>query len=180
MSMREIADQLIQSFDVSTHLLDAMRVELEQRRAHWVSARPSTLATPAQMLEASAKQLATEDVRRGKLLATAASLLPALPGLDAAQRRVTVSRIAPELPFGLAARLRQSAAMATKAARAVRGEVALGTRLLAFAARAEDSMLSDLAKQQVDTNGYDRNARRVSTALVTGTTPAGRLIDGRM
>ena len=69
---------------------------------------------------------------------------------------------------------------ATDIARAVRGEVALGNRLLAFAQRAQESVLGAVAQECSDVGGYDRHARRVHAALATQSAPAGSLIDGRI
>jgi hypothetical protein len=180
MSMHEIAEQLIRSFDESAQHLQTMRTELEQRRAQWVSARPSTLAAPATTLEAVQQQLTAADAARAVLFANAANLLPAAPGVTAADRHIDVSRIAALLPFGQASRLRKAAKTASDLARAVRGEVALGNRLLAFAQRAQDSVLGSVAHDRDDVGSYDRNARRVHAALTTQSAPAGSLIDGRM
>lgn len=180
MSMPEIAEQLIRSFDESAQLLHTMRTELEQRRAQWVSARPSTLAAPATVLEAVQQQLSACDQRCAALFARAAELLPPASGVAASARAVDVSRIAALLPFGQASRLRKAAKTASDLARAVRGEVALGNRLLAFAQRAQESVLGAVAQDRDDVGSYDRNARRVHAALTTQSAPAGSLIDGRM
>lgn len=180
MSMHEVAEQLIRSFDESARLLETMRAELEQRRAQWVSARPSTLAAPAIALEGIQQQLLALDQRRAELFATAASLLPQTQGLSPAARHLDASRIAAQLPFAQASRLRKAAKHSADLARAVRGEVALGNRLLAFAQRAQESVLGAVAQDRTDVGGYDRNARRVHAALTTQSAPAGSLIDGRM
>jgi hypothetical protein len=180
MSMPEIAEQLIRSFEQSADFLQTIRSELEQRRAQWVSARPSTLAAPATALEAVPPQLAAVEAEQAKLFAKAAALLPPLPGLSAADRQVDASTIAAQLPFAQASRLRKAARKATDIARAVRGEVALGNRLLAFAQRAQESVLGAVAQECSDVGGYDRHARRVHAALATQSAPAGSLIDGRI
>jgi hypothetical protein len=179
MSPRELAERLIASFENSARLLSQIERGLAGQRTSWISARPSVLARPAQTLDGAARELAAEEARRGGLLAEAQALLPPAPGLSPDARRVDIGRIAALLPEPAAGLLRATARTAADAARALRGEVALGQRLLAFAHRVQDGLLGDYAQQRADFGGYDRNARR-QPAHRAGARAAGNLIDGRL
>jgi hypothetical protein len=179
MSPRELTERLIASLENSARLLAEMERGLCGQRTSWVSARPSVLARPAHAPDGAARELAAEEARRGELLAKAQALLPPAPGLLPGARRVDIGRVAAQVPEPAAGKLRAAARAAADAARAVRGEVALGQRLLAFAQRVQEGLLGDYAQQRADFGGYDRNARRQPVHRA-GTRSAGNLIDGRL
>jgi len=179
MSPRELAGRLIASLENSTRLLAELGRGLAGERTSWISARPSVLARPAQALDGAARELAAEEARCGELLAEAQPFLPPAPGLLPAARRVHIGRIAALLPEPLAGQLRAAARTAAEAARALRDELALGQRLLAFAHRVQDGLLGEYAQQRAGFDGYDRNARR-QPAHRAGARAAGNLIDGRL
>lgn len=179
MSFADLARRLEQSFRLSSKLLRRLLTGLQERRAAWVSARPSTIA-PALELEAIAAEMQGEDARRAELLVQLAGLLPPVAGVAPRSLHVDVSAVAARLPRAQARELRLAADDATAVARAVRRELALGTRLLGFAQRAHDGLLADAAAaaRQKAVPGYDRNAR--TNVGVAGVTAAGSLVDGKV
>lgn len=179
MSFVDLASRLEQSFRVSARLLKKLLAGLQERRTGWISARPAAIA-PSLELETLAAELQQEDTRRVGLLGELAALLPQVPGVAPKALHLDVTAIAARLPLAAARDLRAAADDATAVARAVRRELALGTRLLGFAQRAHDGLLADAASaaRQKAAPGYDRNARTMSG--VAGSTAAGTLVDGKV
>ncbi len=175
------AAQLEQSFHRTINLLEQLLTGMQQRRASWASAVPSTIA-PSAELEQVSRALAIEELSRGELLAKVLTDLPAVPHVDKADLHVNISRICQALPTRSALELRRAADTATRLAKQVRIEVALGERLLRFSQRAHEDMLTSLTggKQQEGLpSGYDRNARS-RAGLGLGAAGAGNLVDGRI
>ena len=94
-----------------------------------------------------------------------------------------IDDLAPLLPKELAARLRGAARQAAVAAKDVRREVAFGQRLLRFQQTAHESLLAGITKTLADSRddvgSYDRNARRLTSALPRAGAAPGGLLDGR-
>lgn len=183
MSLVEIAEALARSMRQSSTLLQHLAKGLRDRRTQWISARPSALREPAESLEELTNQLQQEDRRREELLAKARAAFPARP-YASGPLHVDVSLLKQHLPPAVAGRLEQAANASTTAAKAVRRELALGQRLLRFTQHAHETLLDgvgeNVARTRDDVGSYDRNARRMQTAL-PGTGPApGTLVDGRM
>lgn len=183
MSLVEIAEALAGSMRTSTSLLQRLAQGLRDRRTQWISARPSALREPADALESLSQELQQEDRRREELLAKARAAFPARAGASG-PLHVNVTLLKQHLPPAVAARLDKAASASTAAAKSVRRELALGQRLLRFTQQAHEALLDgvgeNLARTKDDVGSYDRNARRVQTAL-PGTGPApGTLVDGRI
>lgn len=183
MSLVEIAEALVRSMRHSTTLMQRLAQGLRDRRTQWISARPSALREPSEALERVTAELQQEDARRDELLARASAAFPARAGA-AGPLHVNVSLLAAHLPSALASRLKQVANESTGAAKLVRRELALGERLLRFTQHAHEALLDGVHEKVLrtkdDVGAYDRNARRVQTAL-PGTGPApGTLVDGRI
>lgn len=178
MSAVDLAKDLERSFRTTAALLRQLLETMQRRRMHWASARPSTLQ-PSAELERLAGELQDTERARGEVLAAIAQVLPLPPGLTADEVHLDVTRIAAALPAVVGRALRAAADEATKLARTVRAEVALGERLLRFTQRAQESVFGQLAGPAPDAaSGYDRNARlRAGLALAAGT---GRLLDGKI
>lgn len=176
-----LADRLADSFRGTSRLLQQLHAALQQRRASWISARPSTLAEPAHGMEPLAQQLAAEEKTRAELVAAIEALLPPVPGFAASDVKTDVTRIAAALPHAAAARLRAAADAATSTAQAVRIELALGDRLLRHNAQAQEQLLQRIAgagSPLASLPGYDRHARARSGVGLSS--PSGTLIDGRL
>ncbi len=182
MSPVEIAQALVRSLTESAGLLAKMRAGMQQRRTQWISARPSALAEPAEAMAGIAAELARLEEGRERLLAEARTHLPAVAGA-AGPRRVRIQDLAARLPQDLAARLRGAAQQAAAAAKDVRREVAFGQRLLRFQQTAHESLLAGITKTLADSRddvgSYDRNARRLTSALPRAGAAPGGLLDGR-
>ena len=177
----ERAGRLEQSFRRTITLLGQLLAGMQARRSSWVSAVPSTV-TPSAELEQISRQLAIEEQARAELLAEVLADLPPVPHVDKNDLHVNVSRICKALPTRSALELRRAADEATRLARQVRVEVALGERLLRFSQRANENMLAALSgqgKEQGLPTGYDRNARS-RAGLGLGAAGAGNLVDGRI
>lgn len=173
-------DRLAHSFRLTTELLTKLLDGLKQRRTHWASAVASTLA-PSPQLEQVSRDLALEEQGRAALLAEILAELPAVPHLDPADLHVNISRICKVLPTRPSLELRRAADDATRLAKQVRVEVALGERLLRFTQRANDNLLTALQGGEHTglPSGYDRNARS-RAGLGLGSVDAGKLVDGRI
>jgi hypothetical protein len=177
--LTELAEELARSLQLSGSALHQLQRGLQERRTAWIAARPSALA-PAAALEALAQELAAEAERRRDLLAEVRRLLPAAPGIAAADLHVDVTRICAQLPAAAAGRLQKAAAAAASASRLVRTQLALGARQLQLSRRTHESLLTGLGQVRDDVGGYDRLARRVHGALVGKASVTGTLVDGRM
>jgi hypothetical protein len=179
MSLDDLAARLERSFRASEQLLTRLVAGLVERRTAWISARPARVQ-PTADLDALAAELQAADRARAAIVGELATVLPLPIGLRAADLHVDVTRIAAAIPAVAAQRLRAAAADVTALARRVRREIALGSRLLAFAQRANDGLLADLAvgRQAGNHRSYDRaaHAHRGMGRYVA----AGSLIDGRM
>ncbi len=180
MSFHEQTDRLERSFRTTCELLRALLQGLQQRRASWASARPSTIEPSAEM-ETIAQQLAGEENTRTLLLAEIRKVMPAPIGGTSADLHLNVTRIAAAMPAPAAKTLRAAADEATALAKSVRVEVTLGQRLLRFGQRAHESVLQQLGAAAAPPSGaslYDRNAR--SARGLGAPRRQGVLIDGRM
>ena len=176
MSLPELGERLLRSFSHTAALLQQLLDGMVQRRTAWISARPSTLAEPADALAQLAQQIAAEEASRGELLAAIAALLPPLPGVAPATRHVDVGAIAAHLSAAPALRLQRAAATATARAKEVRREIAFGERLLRFSARAQDALLQRLTDQATPRAPvYDKLARQTRSSGGLGS-----LVDGRL
>jgi hypothetical protein len=176
MSFSEDAKALEASFAAAADLLRSLLEALQARRAAWVSIRPDTVA-PSAEIEQLSQQLAAEERRRGDLVARLRASLPTPVGARPEQLHVNVTRICGALGPDAARSLRAAADEVTQLAKLVRGETALGNRLLQFAQNAQsgvDAQVLDAAKS-ARAPGYDRNARNLN-----GPNAAGQLVDGRM
>ena len=177
MSLVEFAQRLESSFNTSRRLLTRLLEGLHARRTAWISLRPEQVK-PADELDALALELQREDAGRRELLAQLSTLLPTPAGIDTDDTHVNVSRVADAIPPLAARGLRKAADEATTIATRVRRELALGKRLLGFAQRAQESLMSDFDPGQDSApKGYDRNAR---SSRGLGHVTAGHLVDGRM
>jgi hypothetical protein len=177
MSFSDDTRELQASFTRTEQLLRTLLQGLQQRRATWISARPSLLQ-PSTELEAVSRDLAREEVARDALLARLRLALPRPVGGESRESHLNVTRIAAALPTDAGRALRQVGDAVQQLAKAVRTEVTLGQRLVRFAQHAQDGLFpSPGGAQQARpaAPGYDRLARsrRVGN-------PAGALVDGRM
>lgn len=184
MSLPDLAARIAASLDRTTGHLQELLAALRSHRRDWVAARPRAVATAVDDLGRHHPALDAEAQQRDRLFDEAAALLPPVRGRPGTARHRNVSAIAAHLPAPLAARLRTAAARATAAAREIRIETALGSRLLDFSQRVHDGLVRELglvaARTRDDVGGYDRAARRVHGTLLGRDTGAGTLIDGRM
>ncbi len=171
MSFSDWTNALEQSFHRTCELLTRLLDGLKARRSAWVSARANVL-TPSSELEALTQDVAREENARNELLTQIRRVLPAPLGSDAHHLHLNVTRIAAALPAAAARSLRDAADHARDLAKAVRGEVTVGQRLLQFSQRARIGGLPAAATPS--RNGYDRQAR----CLRAGS--AGALVDGRI
>lgn len=184
MSLVDLTERLARSLNLSADLMAKLHEGLVEKRTCWVSARPSAVEAPVQLLEDLAAQISAEKQQQEAWLAEAADSLPNPGHLPAERRRVNVSVLCRHLPDTVARRLSEASKRAVTAAHEVRTEQALGDRLLRFSQRAHDGLLQNVAQNlgtaNDDVGGYDVQARRVHGTLV-GTAPTtGSLIDGRM
>lgn len=182
--LQELAERLGRSLLFTTALLQRLEAGLKQRRVQWISAKAGELAEAPQSLEPLAQEIAAAEQGQQQLLEQIAGLLPGTPLRADAPLQTNVTRIAGALPKASAVRLRQQAASASRAARAVRVEVGLGDRLLRFSRAAHEALVQKLVRRTHpvagQTHGYDRRARAVAGNLVGGADPTGSLIDGRL
>lgn len=177
-----VCERIADSLRTSAALLQTLYDGLVRRRTAWIAARPSALQEPAVAMGQVAQELAAESGRLRELFAAAKQRLPAALATSP-NLHLDASLLARHLPPSAAARLDQARRLATDAARRVRVEHALGERLLRFSQHTHESLMSRVAETlsttALDVGGYDRAARRIASAIGTGTAP-GSLIDGRM
>lgn len=176
MSLPERTGELIRSLQATTALLQKLQQALKSRRMVWVAAKPREIAAPLQDLEPIAEELKAETSRRDQLLTALAVDLPLPAPRPGCDLQVSMGMIARHLPAPQARTLQAATQDAVKAARSVRIETALGSKLLHFARAAHDSWLPHLAGLGQGPQGYDRNARNRTLT----TAPRGALIDGRL
>jgi hypothetical protein len=171
MSFSDWTADLARSFRRTNELLQQLLSGLQARRSAWISARSSVL-TPSTELESLTQSVAAEENTRTELLARIRVVLPTPVASDASQLHVNVTRIAAAMPAVEARSLREVADEARRLAKAVRGEVTLGQRLLQFSQRAQLAAVGGEAPSA--RSGYDRRARSVRGGA------AGALVDGRI
>ena len=170
MSFSDWTAELERSFRRTCSLLQQLYDGLRARRTALVSARASVL-TPSPELESLTQEAAREENVRNELLERIRRVLPAPHGVEQAHHHLNVTRIAAALPAATATSLRAAADEARRLAKAVRGEVTLGQRLLQFSQRAR---LGGVPTPEDRKSGYDRMARSVRVGA------AGALVDGRI
>lgn len=184
MSLVDLTERLARSLNLSADLMAQLHKGLVEQRTCWVSARPSEVEAPVQLLEDLARQISAEQQQQEACLAQAADSLPNPGNLPADRRRVNVSVLCRHLPETAAHRLAEASKRAVSAANQVRTEQALGDRLLRFSQKAHDGMLQNVAQNLGSANDdvgvYDVQARRVHGTLVGSAPTTGSLIDGRM
>lgn len=172
----EQVQQLERSLRHSADLLSQLADGLQARRAQWLATNPAALA-PSEELESIAAALAGEDQTRQALLAAINSDLPRPARSASADLRINITRLARHLPTAAARSLRTTANRVVELAKRVRGETTLGARLLQFAQRAHEQVLShSQGTAAKPMPGYDRHARRAGLAPQQ----AGNFLDGRI
>lgn len=180
MSFHEHTRKFEASFRTTASLLQQLLKGLQERRAAWGSARPSSIEPSAEM-ERIAQSLAGEENTRTLLLTEIRRSMPAPLGGTSDDLHLNVTRIAAALPGPAAKSLREAADAATALAKAVRVEVTLGQRLLRFTRNAHAGVLEQLGVGTGAPTGpvvYDRHARTTRGPAVDRR--QGALIDGRM
>ncbi len=173
MSFSEDTRALDASFRTTQQLLERLLQALRDRRASWVSARPSTLQ-PSAELEQLTQELAREESRRDAVIERIREALPQPIGYQRTELRVNVSTIVAAMSPAEGHALREVADRTQSLAKAVRTEVTLGQRLVRFA---QDTLPGQprSAPTHKAAPGYDRQARMLRTSNT-----AGALVDGRM
>ncbi|GAB4139421.1 MAG: hypothetical protein Fur0037_05650 [Planctomycetota bacterium] len=183
MSLRELSERLGTSLRFTASLLRRLEKGLRERRAKWISARPSDVEEPVLALERLAAEVAEARRSQQELLRAIAVLLPRGAVREGVPMRVNATRIAAALPPADAARLRASADEAAAAASAVRVEVGLGDRLVRFSRMAHEAFVQRLVTRTnpltCGVRGYDRRALAVQGGLLAGAGPTGALVDGK-
>ena len=167
MSLRDHVEKLTLFLERGNAELVVLASEMKELRRSFASLRGAALQEGADKMREIAESARARDAEREKI---AAELQQALR-LD---EPFCVSRLLPHLPPDLARRLDTARKAIKESAIELRTEAAVGQRLLEFAASAQEALMCRLLKlQEVETRGYDRQAR------VTTSAPAsGRLVKG--
>lgn len=167
MSLRDRVEQLIRCLERSADELTELGAKMREQRAAFSSLSSGKLEGAVAALQELADRARKHDAERETIVADLESAL----GIGAP---FVVSRILPRLPRDLARRLDDARNRAKKAAMDLRTEAVVGQRLLEFGASIQETLMKRFLKlQDVETRGYDRNAR------VTKTDPtSGRLVKG--
>jgi hypothetical protein len=166
----ELVVSLIGVLKEQIRAFDGLRAVMARSRGAFVSLGAPRLEAGLQGIESHAQKLADLEFKRGKIVE---KLQQQLRLSGSAQ----VSRIAPLLPDNLGRSLRYAAAAAAEAARRMRIECQVGSRLLRLSEEANIGIIESLLGVRNDHRGgnasYDRNARSQSTEM-----PGGNIISG--
>ena len=156
----ELVVSLIGVLEEQARAFDGLRNVMARSRGAFVALGALRLEAGTQGLESHAEKLADLEFKRGKVVDKLQKHL----GLAGSAQ---VSRIAPLLPDNLGRSLRHAADAATEAARRMRIECQVGSRLLKLSEEANIGIIESLLGLRSDHLGgstsYDRNARSQST-----------------
>ena len=167
MSLRDHVEKLILCLENTAAEMDRLEQQMREERQHFVSLRGEQLLQAVETLRTLADSARARDQERDQLGALVRDTLQI-------EGTVTISRLSPRLPPDLAKRLRTVGSHAKQQAERLRVEAAVGQRLLEFARQTQEALLRRMLKlEQQQAEGYDRNARKTSTA-----TSGGRLVKG--
>ncbi len=164
----ELVVSLIVLLKEEVRAFDGLHGAMARSRGAFVSVGARRLETGIQDLQAHARRIRDLESKRS----TIADELRQQLGLEGSPQ---VSRIAPLLPDELGRSLRHAANAAAAAARRVRTECHVGTRLLRLSEQANTGIIESLLGlgDHHRNASYDHNARSQSTDM-----PGGSIISG--
>lgn len=163
----ELVINLISILEDQAHALGRLHDAMAKTRGAFTSVGARRLQEVIENLDEHALELADLESKRGTIVDELRQAL----GL---QGVIRVSRITPLLPGHLARSLQHAADTAVEAARRLRVECQVGTRLLSLSEEANAGIIESLLGLNRDGNAfYDCNARTKSTDM-----PGGNLISG--
>jgi hypothetical protein len=165
--LQDLVIDLIGILEEQARYLGRLQDAMTKTRGAFTSVGARRLQAGVEGLEEHSTKLMDLESRRSQIVADLQRTL----GLGGEAR---VSRIKPRLPARLARQLQQAADSAGEAARRLRVECQVGTRLLSLSEEANIGIIESLLGLSRDGNtSYDRNARSQSTDM-----PGGNLISG--
>lgn len=163
----ELVANLIDVLDEQSRAFGQMHGAMAKARGAFTSVGARRLQAGIEDLEEQSLKLADLESKRTRIV----DRLRQECGIDGA---LQVSDIKPELPASLARALQHAADTAAVAARRLRVECHVGTRLLRLSEDANAGIIESLLGLNRDSSAcYDCNARSTSTE-----TPGGSLISG--
>ena len=165
----ELVASLIVVLKEEVRAFDGLRSAMDRSRGSFVSLGARRLEAGIQDLQVHAQTIRDLESKRSRI----ADQLQQQLGLEGSP---AVSRITPLVPDALGTSLRHAADAAAEAARRVRIECQVGTRLLRLSEEANAGIIESLLGLCHDHHrnaSYDRNARSQSTEM-----PGGSIISG--
>jgi len=163
----ELVANLISTLEEQSRAFDHLQGAMAKTRGAFTSLGARRLQAGIENLDEPSLQLADLESKRGQIVDQLRQAL----GLDGA---VQVSDITPRLPGRVARALQHAADTAAEAARRLRVECHVGTRLLRLSEEANAGIIESLLGLNRDGNAfYDSNARWQSIDM-----PGGSLISG--